>query len=203
MISFKTFLIEQSDEIPDEIFTIVRECKPVIDASGGPANYTLYRGMKSSNIFQLKDVRESRRPLDISNKVHHAMDQWFKDRTGVNFRSNAIMTTSDRKTARLYGNIHLVFPVGTFKFMWSPNAADIGSYVYDRISPSEEKGDVTERVEEILNQAEFKSGKFTDAVASGNEIMIHCQQYWSINLQEVDQQTIIDMLSQAYTLVHG
>ena len=65
---------------------------------------------------------KKRKPVSTPIEVHNFANAYFEDEFGVPFR-NGMFCTGDSTFARDYGNLYLVFPVGNFKYCWSPKNA--------------------------------------------------------------------------------
>lgn len=175
MMTFKDYLSEAitSDEIQ-------RRCGPFLEqAKGRP----LYRGYTGAVLNLFKNAREitvrkDRKPRDAHQVVHGLIDAYFQKKFGVRVRSEGLFATGDEHIARRYGDLHYVFPVGEFKFVW-------GTYkdnpVQDTIQWAR---DIKLRIEvqtrdkheastqEILDQIDWHTTDLVKAIESGAEIAL-------------------------------
>lgn len=94
-----------------------------------------YSGRTDANekIF-VKNIRQNRQPKDIDYISHKALDSFFKEIFGVEARSKSIFITKDINTANYYGSPYLVYPIGKYKYIWSPIVRDLLDIMKDPIS---------------------------------------------------------------------
>ncbi len=137
-----------------------------------------YRGVSESNPTDhpyLKKTRKDREPKSSSKRFHDVANQWFKQKFGVAYRSEAIFVTSRKLSASAYAasENHLVriIPTSTYRFCWSPNVSDLLFIAQEFKDASEE--DINRR----LDLAEYCEGDLQGAHTSGNEVMIFCEDY--------------------------
>ena len=126
MTRFTNYLTEE-DFKGDEMAFIeaVREdCKPYLKLVKGRK---LYRGINNTDNTGMlkKKVRDDRNPRDIPKEVHNYIDIELNKIFGWKPRSNGLFTTANRKDANIYGNLFVVFPIGTVKYIWSRETEDL------------------------------------------------------------------------------
>lgn len=135
MKTFKQFLGEARKKIDAATAAqiIKRDCAYFLKNSGfDPADVertAIFRG--SDNIStepgELKaiPVNKNRRPLTTPMAIHQAADEYMEKQFGVKFRSQSVFVTPDSGIAEEYGRgTYLVFPIGEFKYLWSPSVQD-------------------------------------------------------------------------------
>lgn len=140
MITFKQFLIRENDEEgPEHVEAkrvaalIKRDCQHYLQEVGfdsrNPSASLMYRGIKNkAEPFQEMTARTDREPVDSSKTVHKALDDYFEKRFHFRFRSNGTFCTGSRTFATSYGHTYAIFPIGDFKYCWSPEIED--AYVF-------------------------------------------------------------------------
>jgi len=177
-----------------------QDCRPYLSAINRDLNqFALWRGNARDSGFQKINVRlDDRRPLTATRKEHYAMNDYFIKKFGQPFR-DAMFCTGNSNEAEEYGNLHCVFPIGNFKFVWSPKMRD--SYIdMPSITTNYCRGDG--KGTEICTTSDTSFGRFlmapdmfmelsqyqdTDlmgAIKSGHEIMIRCKQAYMISIGE-------------------
>jgi len=110
---------------------LLEECAPFLQqTSYNVANYPLLRGDRRSpqqfGELAKRQVRlEDRRPANTNIYMHNAMNRFFQKQFGAPFRS-ALFASGSATTAQTYGDAMIcsVFPIGQFKFVWSPKVRD-------------------------------------------------------------------------------
>lgn len=97
----------------------------------------VYRGIRTDlgddKAFILDRLKD-RKPVDTSNEVHTAVDDYFIKKFGWAGRSNAVFVTTDYGQAINYGYKYLCFPIGNSKIdvIFSAKVPDL--YIYSRNS---------------------------------------------------------------------
>ncbi len=138
--------------------------------------------------FSKHPCPRGRKPRDTNLDVHHVAGAWFVETFGVNYREDAMFATGSARQARSYGNMFAAFPVGDFRFCWSPMIADftfdISDSIVDAITADD---DVDEMIVDEINHAMYQTTDLRRAINSGHEIMIHCDEYYLLDAQYADQ----------------
>lgn len=139
-------------------------------------------------LFWEREVRQDREPADTPTKLHHLLDNWFDKNFGFQARSKALFCNGSAEVAavRSYGKVYLIFPIGTFKYVWSPNVTDL--YAVAGTMPTEyywdEFGDKVpttpvEAVDRFMTRRKYTDENLNEAVQDRNEIMVGCRKYYA------------------------
>jgi hypothetical protein len=190
MSRFKEYITEDIDISQDffDIFEFIEEvkkdCKPWLQAIKSCSKPVAYRGLPvlqfpMKHIFYDKPVRTDRRPLDMLKQKHEMLDKAFYELFGWWARSNAVFLTGDITQAADYGREYLVFPLGKFKFVWSPKIDDMVHL------PTRGRTDTLEDVIKLLKEFKFTDKGLCAALQSENEIMVNCKKYHAISSQRI------------------
>ena len=160
---------------------------------------TLKRGMKNKSDLFIGNVRPDRKPMSTPLPIHEFMDNWFYEKFGVRFRSNAMFVTKSQGSARLYGNVYIVFPIGEFKYCYSSTIDDLYATIANEIESklSSHYAPLTKEkfndflsdednlefaidiVEKILTESKYVDNDLK-YVSYTPEIMINCKTYLAI-----------------------
>lgn len=144
---------------------IKKDCKPYLKEIG---NLSLYRGMFAENRpFVKKISRTDRKPKDSSLVSHKIMDNIFKKKYGWKARSEGVFVTGDRSITHAYGITYIYFPIGKYKYLWSPNIHDLGTEI------------VSDRIKLITDNYTNKNLKL--AAKSNNEIIFKVKEYYVVD----------------------
>jgi len=200
MITFKQFLSEQ--EALSFAVLIRRDCKQFLEESeyGG----FILRGVKGlSDIeshtaldaegnemeYGIKTVRQDRKPLDFTLLRSEILDEWFNDKFGIRARSQCMFAGGNRiTTAELkhYGTPCVVFPIGAFKYVWSPEVGDL--YGKMNIPWGDKTSEQwTEEARAWLDKQHYQTDGLAQAVKTNNEIMIKCDRYYAFPIEYQEQ----------------
>jgi hypothetical protein len=150
-------------------------------------NHFLYRGY-SKNIDIIAEVkpRNDRKPKDTNKFAHEEMDNFFLKKFDWKARSNGVFTTPSFIAAEIYGYPCIFFPIGSYKFIWSPEVSDFyrKSHYFgslDKLFYKEIDKKRAEEVEKIKNSYTDKNLKV--ALFSGrNEVMFKCESFYLFNI---------------------
>ena len=109
-----------------------KDCKPFLtEAKKFPHGRFFYHGLKRGlkiypkNALEDFTVRKDRKPSDIPKSVHNYIGSEIKRKFGWNAREEGVFATSSFMTAAEFGIPYLFFPIGKFKFVYSPNIKDL------------------------------------------------------------------------------
>jgi hypothetical protein len=144
-----------------------------------------------------RHVQTERQPLDTPETVHKVMDEIFYKKFKVKARSQSIFCTGSEGIASAYGNPFLIFPIGKFTFLWSPQTKDM----YDRIRRMGDEVNVRldrgarpseEDLEKAINFMEQVANGYIKrdlqkAIASGHEIMVQCREYFAVDMGSYEE----------------
>ena len=119
-------LLQEIEGNQDDI--IRRDCQPFLVETKGNI---LFRG-SVQHIKGIKkiDPRSDRRPTDTPGWAHKMLDGAFKKKFGWNARSEGVFATRSINNAEVYGVAYEFYPIGKFKYVWSPRIDDL----YDALS---------------------------------------------------------------------
>jgi len=209
MITFKEFINEEhkvlykdaDDRDYSGFFDVIKkDCKKYLDEIKNPTNVIMYRGLdkdKNHGFISVKDARTDRRPLNTDDKLSDKIDEWFKQEYGIRFRSQAVFAVGHRIVAKQYGDIYIMFPIGDYDYIWSPNYSDLTEDVsryfemhnreypdeYDYFFKTGTSSIKPEHLNDFMEDANFKFNTgLVDALTRHrwNEIMIRCKKYYLV-----------------------
>ena len=208
MITFKQFLNE-SESSTEMAKYIESHCKPFLDESKRKG--LLFRGIGTfaqSGEFNLPGLtdaipfaiitpRVDRQPRNMPKKFHTLIDDWFKDKFGLKARSAGVFAfgVKSSNTAAGYaassnkgqgGFACVIFPIGPFKYVWSPEALDLytnfikADYI---IQDGENESEIdVQKFHRYLETLDYKSTDLSAALKTGNEIMLVCDKYLALSV---------------------
>ena len=201
MITFKQFIAERdSTEEEDADFNtlvemIKKDCAPFLQAIDGAG--FLYRGVQTNSgrnvlnsiVYYEKKVRTDRKPLSTEPRLSKIVDDWFEKKFGFRARQETMFARGENaqlSSLQGYGTPCVVFPIGSFEFVWSEKVFDLYTNLY---IPSNVTGteNITAAAEKFLEDAEFKSTGMDDAVQSRMEVLVKCPSYYAVPLQYREQ----------------
>lgn len=206
-------------DVPFELM-LIEECQPFLDEFKSIYNSGTKLPLRRGMVFQPDDhitkikVNKERTPTNTNMRVHHASDQWFKERFGVKARSQSFFCTASKKASRDYGFPFLVFPVGQFEVIWSRKVDDLYFHMTERKLIERATGEsvdaatakdmindpskisdklLYEAVSGMLDGFDYVKGSLDQALASKNEIMVLCDYYY---VAKDDDSAVIEFIGQ-------
>jgi len=181
------------EEIADYI---IKNCQPILQIYKSTV-FKFYRGLVDdpSDII-IKDVRKDREPKDTVPVISKLFDDLLFKKFKWHPRQEGLFITSNRNEAQSYGFseelVHVIFPVGKFKYVWSPSIIDFWTEFQNRSMYDEEfdagrytKSEMIRKFGGIVREM-FSS--YTDKnikIALNNhdkrcEVMVKCDRYVAI-----------------------
>lgn len=130
-MQFYSYINEESDL--EEIKKILRKkCAPVLkhfssNKSKIEALPLIGKKVNLKRPIKIRKTRKNRRPKDTPAEIHDFIDDYFENKYGSRFRSEAIFATGSYATAKTYGNVFIILPVGKYEVLWSPMVKDLYS----------------------------------------------------------------------------
>jgi len=198
MSRLKEYITESNLTLASAIEGIKKNCKPFLkDMRGSIGTLVRMQGDARRKPILFKNIRKERNPLDTQKEIHTYADEWFNKKFGWRARSNVIFCWG-----RPFGDItfyissyYLVFPVGKYKYVWSPEVKDLTEY----LNADKEffrgqdinKNILLPVIEKLLNDAEYTNKNIRRAVSHDNEIMINTKSAYMIStlfLRELDKE---------------
>jgi hypothetical protein len=172
-----------------------RNCKQFLNEANIDVNNIantklLYRGVsRTIPTMQRIECPHHRSPMNTDPQVHQIIDAWFVKYTRVGYRSNAFFGTGDFKNAEFYGQPCAIFPVGDYEYCWSPNVKDLTITLQQNnteISTATKSNTLEVAVDNMLKKSKYLCNvRLDEAIASGNEVMIHCKSAFIVPLEEL------------------
>lgn len=193
-----TFKKAKFEKICRELYDdLHKDCGIYKDRVSGSSKLFLYRGYKGYNLaglidYQRKTVRSDRHPKDTPPHVQRAVDDVFQENWGWRPRQEGLFVTGDEKSARNYGLLYIVVPIGDFKFLWSYKIHDLFSKLVIDDDVSIKMEWEIEKYFESKYIDTYSSENLPKAIDTGVEIMLKCKEYYLIGnaLEEIVQMWI-------------
>lgn len=208
--TFKTFLSEASEQEITDINKFVElvksECSEFLKnniSSFKKENYLL-RGVYgySAGTMLVQEPRSDRKPKDLSDSEHYALNTYFDDEFGFKYRSNGVFCTQNSTQARAYGDLSMIFPVDGYKMLSSNSLIDAFDAINDLSSPvadryfdsPNKKREFKNKMQELTKDSnlnfvyeyldiyKFFETKNLDDIKRTSEISLQCKKYYSIFL---------------------
>jgi hypothetical protein len=186
---------DESGYAEDIVKAIKKDCKPWLKESNGIPSFRNSR-KKQSYWIKRNSIRSGRRPLNTEEYLHKATDNSFKKYHGWNARTNVLFIQGSPTPNIFYGRVtYTVYPIGSFKYLWSPDIRDLtilmDSMKFDlenRVEPGQgpEAGksfkDQLVKEADLLIKNSYTNKGLHNALKTYpiNEIMVNCKEYYTI-----------------------
>lgn len=131
-MKFLKYLVEDAQTAETICKILEKDCIKFIEELRGDF---LYRGTHNdvNNIKRFTSrIISGRIPKDTYKDIHNALNKEFKSQFGWNVR-DGVFTSFDIPTVREYGKPHLFFPIGDYKYCYSPDVEDFYINVHNDI----------------------------------------------------------------------
>lgn len=187
-MKFKNFLIESEQPPPlpgqaetvDSIANLLKkDCNKWLTEFKGNV---MYRGLKKpvQQAYTIITPRTDRIPTDTPPALSEVLDEWFLSKFNWMPRKTGVFVTPQKATAEYYGYTHMFFPIGDYKYIWSPECHDL----YSKLSDAEA----------IFKQEYFDSHKAQ--IEHGNKLS-ELKDLRSVDIDTIELAELLD--AQRYT----
>jgi hypothetical protein len=179
------------------ITNIVADCMPYLsEIQKDPVTYKLFRGMSVPKLTDERKpyvvpVRKNRRPLHTNIHIHNTVDDYFYKQFGTPFRSSSIFCFggtggpangySEPTNSHEIKGVCLIFPIGKINWLYSPHVQDMFIDIPHDATPNFAHKWVKSQQYQGRTKKVSK-GNLTEAIRSGNEIMVECDNFYAIPL---------------------
>ena len=167
---------------------IGRHCKPYLSQfSTLEEAFTtgLFRGIRNNPPYAIKNVRlDDRKPLGMNPDTMVDVNEYFNEKFGAPFRFSALCT-GEKMLAQAFGDPYVVFPSGDYRFLWSPQVEDLNRAT-NKFYVNLEPGEPDQIVPDLIPaKVQYTDKDLQGAIASGNEVMVRCKQYYALRYNRV------------------
>jgi adenylate kinase family enzyme len=177
------------------VSAIKRDCQPWLAESGG---LVVYRGM--SNVDNLDFFKETpsknRTPTDTESSVHFRAISLMKEMGYVAHRGNGLFVSGSEATANRYGTAYVVFPIGDFKYTWSPEIHDFfAESLFRKMGSMSDQ-----KLKDIIST--YQTTDLQRAIRSKFEIIISCESYYAVSVDMYDDIDLSSAINES-TITEG
>lgn len=123
---YNDFTTSQQKQLEEVMLKLRKDCAPFLKElkKSGDTPLFLYRNMNVDGSVGKRQVRKDRDPRDTSRVVHKIFDDVLEDLFGFRGRSSALFCSGNEDWGGGYGASYMIFPIGKFRFIWSPKIKD-------------------------------------------------------------------------------
>lgn len=121
----KLYQLFENESVEFDSDKFLADCKPWLDAIKGSKNLA-YRGDNEIKAdVQFLKHKNYRRPLNLPRDVHDEVNDVFEEKFKWRARESGFFVVGQREKAKGFGKLGVIFPIGDFKSLWSPDILDI------------------------------------------------------------------------------
>jgi len=193
----QTYIINEEKSFNEWSPIIKKDCAKFIkDIRGSKGTFTrvdgYIGGRKRQNPVILKNTRSKRQVMDSPKTITNGMNKLFKEKFGWKARTeNVVFCWGTPFNSQDINYGFLVFPVGNYKYVWSPEVRDLyGEFVQSSIDSSIEKEERGKQFMDFIGDEisdTYINKNLKKAVVSSNEIMVNCKQYYYIRIELIER----------------
>jgi hypothetical protein len=200
MKTFKQFIAEGQAPVDDDaaltlIEALKQSCGPFLKQSGikplwrgmptEPKDYEYVTISGEEVPLYKKWVRQDRKPLSTTVKMHKVIDDYFFEKFNVRARSQGIFCYGEegRKYTEEFGSLYAVFPIGEFKYVWSPKVKDL-TYALGNLTSAELKAIDPEVIGKFLDGKKYKMNGLKAALNTDCEISVICSSFYAVRISD-------------------
>ena len=185
----------------EEMYTAVHnDCKPYFREFGNNTHF--WRGIT----FTYKDTpdklnihkitpRTDRRSMNMPPDIQEYVNDVFKKKFGWRPRTEGVFTDIDVREAMEYGNSHMFYPIGEYKYIYNPDVRDLYIYTPLNVVSSYIHGySFSDSFQKRLNEwlkwlDDYKDKGLKQNVQHGKgfEVVWKCKQYYLVD-SDLDKQ---------------
>jgi hypothetical protein len=193
-------------EEEQSLFQALRACEPYLDLPGAKHGM-LFRGARlghlgSYNIdkttglcWKMLTTRRDRFPADTPAELSRQADDTLHDQFGWYPRSQGVFATNNIKEAREYGTPHIIVPIGSTRYVWSPNVKDLFLWLTQKLGLYTTMAKMATDEKHAFFVAQLKKAGYKDTdlgtgIRSGHEIMLDCDRYIAIFCGDSESSTM-------------
>ena len=168
-----------NNQLSKAVEDIKINCQPFLNEIEDP--FSLLRGLRPTPDWAVKKTARlaNRQSMSTPDWLHKELNQMFVKRFRVPFR-NAVFCTGNESQARVYGMMFAVFPIGNYKYAWSPKYRDLYQN-FDNFRVHNDQHDFIKTVD----ITSYQTTGLNEAIASGHEIMLYADSYYALNMNHI------------------
>jgi hypothetical protein len=203
---FKDFIESNEEDYPlDEIISLIeKDVREEFLTAIRRAGDFAYRGTEKiirKDIVKIKP-RSNRVSKDTPMQITKKLDERFAAKFRWAPRSQGVFVTGNDMTAADYGDPYCFFPIGPYKFIWSPDIDDLFSEmeelfdnitgVYGIKTVSDEdlnRPEVRRSLDEVVKT--YTNKDLVSALKSSHEIMFKCRAYYLVSFNSKLERALI------------
>ena len=190
---------------------IIKDCKPYLQQIDYDLKrHSLYRGDFRLDDLSVLDENKhphtipghniDRNPVDTPKRIHDYANKIFTQQFGAPFR-NGLFVAHNAGVAETYGTLCQIYPIGDFKYLWSPEESDMYFAWAEFCNKTSDtlknpKIELYELFEKLLdvNHFQYTNKNLKEATRSTHEIMLYCDNCYIIPVKNRVLPKVNDLL---------
>jgi hypothetical protein len=126
----------------------------------------------------MKSHLKDRKPMSTRLPLHNFLNKLFDKKFGWEAR-NGVAATGLHDEADMYGHAHVIFPIGNFEYVWSPEVTDLWGTLMMRGIRSLNAVGKSEMTKLVNNT--YRNSGLHDAISQHKEVYIKCKEYYLVD----------------------
>lgn len=181
--------VVDQESIDNIISKLEENCSSFIDELRRKNIEPLFRGTHKpvNEIVEIK-ADKFRIPKDLDMNISNIFNDCFRANFGVPIRSQGVFTSKSPYVTETYGKTQIFFPIGEYRYFWSPNVDDLYQYVDENLHNVYQYGiyseeDDYDEEEQIYNFVDETVASYVDNQldrCERQEITFVCDSYYLV-----------------------
>lgn len=184
----KLFELHNQEKVDEAVELIKRDCSFYLKhAPYLNSRIQMWRGISYLAVpFSKQKAKKWRLPLHTPQKLHDSLNNFFVEKFGWPARSGTFVSW-DIDTAASYGDLYAIFPIGEFKYVWSPDVVDLYENLTDYLDDTEDAPTLDE-IDARLKNYSWKDSGLSSMIPTYdmNELVIDATEYYAMSKSMVN-----------------
>lgn len=176
----RDFLEEQTDKKTELLKFLNSHCTKILkELSGDLLFRAVHKRVPEYEVFH--SHLENRKPTDTDPKDHNFFNELFIKEFGWPCRNGVFVNAHGSTESSLYGKKYIFYPIGDYKYVWSPKTSDLFSFSMniEHMEQEKKEGEMRRIVKTYLDTEIHKAVR----IHIVNEISFKCETYVLVNMR--------------------
>jgi hypothetical protein len=168
---------------------IKKDCRAFLNETKACKKF-LYRGLRLKDDphvgFEVRIPRQHRKSTDTPTRIHNLFDRAYEQTYGWKPRTQGVFCANGYEGTYGYGWTHYIFPVGKYRYTWSPEVRDF--YIHQgrmNLSQTNDIHVLGEMMELVKTYNDSKGLCKILNKSTSFEVILGCKKYYAVQFRAV------------------